>query len=117
MIGKAMSKEYTRSRTIATRGVDRSITGMALAGVDRPFNCPPTPLTELARAGRSFSIYSWTFMLGAPSLKFYALLATFALGFIAFQAETKVTKQRVRPTVELAEEVASVLTGSATLVG
>jgi len=50
---------------------------------------PQTFLTEVAQAGRTFGVVSWTFMLGAPSLKFYALLAIFALGLTAFRAETK----------------------------
>ena len=53
-------------------------------------NWAPQPiLTELALAGRSRVDYSWTFMLGAPSLKFYALLGTFGLGLAACWAETK----------------------------
>ena len=44
-------------------------------------------LTELAQAGRSFTVVPWTFMLGVPSLKFYALLGTFALVLAAFRAE------------------------------
>jgi alpha-1,2-mannosyltransferase len=53
---------------------------------------PQNMLTELAQAGRSFSVFSWTFMLGAPSLKFYALLGTFVLGLTAFRAEKKEEK-------------------------
>ncbi len=48
---------------------------------------PQNMLTELAQAGRTFTVYSWTFMLGAPSLKFYALVAMFVLGLITFRAD------------------------------
>jgi Glycosyltransferase family 87 len=48
---------------------------------------PQHVLTGLAQAGRSFNTFPWTFMLGAPSLKFYALLGTFALGIAAHRAE------------------------------
>jgi hypothetical protein len=74
-------------------------------------------LTELAQAGRSFSVYPWTFMLGAPSLKFYALMATFALGLFTFRAETNVSKQKVPLAGEAAGEIAIAVTGSAALVG
>jgi hypothetical protein len=47
---------------------------------------PQNTLTELAQAGHSLRVAPWTFMLGAPSLKFYALPGTFALGLAAFQA-------------------------------
>jgi Glycosyltransferase family 87 len=49
---------------------------------------PQNMLTELATAGRSLTSFSWTFMLGAPSLKFYSLLGILALGIAALQAET-----------------------------
>jgi Glycosyltransferase family 87 len=55
---------------------------------------PQNLLTQLAQAGRSFSVYHWTFMLGAPSLKFYALLATFTLGFLAFRAEMNLKSKK-----------------------
>jgi len=48
---------------------------------------PQIALTSLALAGRSIHIVPWTFMLGAPSLKFYALLGIFALGLAIFQSE------------------------------
>jgi alpha-1,2-mannosyltransferase len=48
---------------------------------------PQIILTKLALGGRSLHAAPWTFMLGAPSLKFYALLAIFALGMVAFQAK------------------------------
>ena len=48
---------------------------------------PQIVLTKLALAGRSLRVAPWTFMLGAPSLKFYALLAMFAVGLAALQAE------------------------------
>jgi hypothetical protein len=77
---------------------------------------PQNMLTEVARAGRSFSVYPWTFMLGAPSFKFYALLATFALGLLAFRAEMKVPTQRIRSTGEITEEIGVSAIGSATVV-
>jgi len=55
---------------------------------------PQIVLTKLALAGRSISVAPWTFMLGAPSLKFYALLAIFSLGLAAFKAE-KTTEEDV----------------------
>jgi len=48
---------------------------------------PQHILTELAQAGRSFTVFPWTFMLGAPSLKFYALLGIFALGIASLRTE------------------------------
>jgi hypothetical protein len=48
---------------------------------------PQNMLKELAQVGRSPNAFPWTFMLGIASLKFYALLGTFALGLSAFQAE------------------------------
>jgi len=48
---------------------------------------PQIVLTKLALAGGSLRVAPWTFMLGAPSLKLYALLAIFTLGLIAFRAE------------------------------
>ena len=56
-------------------------------------------------------------MLGAPSLKFYALLATFVLGLIAFRAEMQVTKQRAPRTAEISGEIAITPTSSAALIG
>jgi hypothetical protein len=49
---------------------------------------PQNMLTELAQSGRSFTVFPWTFMLGAPSLKFYALLGTLVLGLAAFKVES-----------------------------
>jgi Glycosyltransferase family 87 len=67
-------------RTITTRSPWLMVTLTLLLII----NWAPQPiLTELALAGRSRVTYSWTFMLGAPSLKFYALLATFGLGLAA----------------------------------
>jgi hypothetical protein len=48
---------------------------------------PQIVLTKLALAGRSIRVASWTFMLGAPSLKFYALLTMLVMGLAAFRAE------------------------------
>ncbi len=52
---------------------------------------PQNTLTQLALAhsGQPPGVFSWRFMLGAPSLKFYALLATFAMGTAAFRAEKR----------------------------
>jgi Glycosyltransferase family 87 len=47
---------------------------------------PQNTLTELVRTDHSLGILPWTFMLGAPSLKFYGLLATFALAVVTFRA-------------------------------
>jgi Glycosyltransferase family 87 len=49
---------------------------------------PQNTLTALAQAGRSFSVYSWMFVLGAPSLKFYTLIGTLVLGLAAFKVES-----------------------------
>jgi hypothetical protein len=46
---------------------------------------PQIMWTKLALAGRSLHTAPWTFMLGAPSLKFYALLALFSLSLAAFR--------------------------------
>jgi hypothetical protein len=45
--------------------------------------------TKLALAGHSIVVESWIFVLGAPSLKFYALLGTFALGRVAYRFGTR----------------------------
>jgi glycosyl transferase family 87 len=50
---------------------------------------PQNLLTELCQAGRSSRTFPWTFMLGAPSLKFYALLGTFLLGLAFFKRELR----------------------------
>jgi len=50
---------------------------------------PQKQLTVLALAGRTVRVVSPGFMLGAPSLKFYALLATFMLGVAAFRIEER----------------------------
>jgi alpha-1,2-mannosyltransferase len=49
---------------------------------------PQILLTKLALGGRSLSVAPWTFMIGAPSIKFYALLAIFGLGLVALRAKT-----------------------------
>jgi hypothetical protein len=68
----------TRSRWLmATLGLILAINSM-----------PQQLLTKLALAGRSMSDYSWAFMLGFPSLKFYTLLGTFVLVLIAFVLES-----------------------------
>jgi hypothetical protein len=48
---------------------------------------PQVVLTRLALAGHSIRVASWSFMLGAPSLKFYALLGIFALGLTSCRVE------------------------------
>ena len=55
---------------------------------------PQHILVELALAGHSTTHYSWIFMLGAPSLKFYTLVGTFLLVLIAFYLQ--LTKPRFR---------------------
>jgi hypothetical protein len=45
---------------------------------------PQLVWTKLALGGRSLPVAPWHFMLGAPSIKFYALLGIFALGLAAF---------------------------------
>jgi alpha-1,2-mannosyltransferase len=50
---------------------------------------PQSTLTELAQAGHALSDFSWTFMLGAPSLKFYVLIGIFVLGLMTFRAEKR----------------------------
>jgi hypothetical protein len=47
---------------------------------------PQKQLTELALAGRTIHVASPGFMLGAVSLKFYALLGTFLVGLAAFRS-------------------------------
>jgi alpha-1,2-mannosyltransferase len=61
---------------------------------------PQILLTKLALAGRSVIYVPWTFMLGAPSLKFYALLATFALTIVACWVEKKSTSIATTHEVE-----------------
>jgi Glycosyltransferase family 87 len=51
---------------------------------------PQPLLTILTMGGGPVSVVSPAFILGASSLKSYALLATFALGLAAFRAERKV---------------------------
>jgi Glycosyltransferase family 87 len=62
---------------------------------------PQQAITQLALGSRSVRIASWTFMLGAPSVKFYALLGLFALGLIAFQAEQEAEKHGIGPRATL----------------
>lgn len=49
---------------------------------------PQQVLTRLALGGQAVSEYSWMFMLGVPSLKFYMLLGTFVLAATIFRFET-----------------------------
>ena len=53
---------------------------------------PQDALAELTRTDCYFGVCSWTFMLGVPSLKFYALLGIFTLGIVAFRAEQAGTR-------------------------
>ncbi len=53
------------------------------------FGIPQKTMMELALGGKPFGTASPAFMLGAPSMEFYALLATFALGLAAFRAQGK----------------------------
>ena len=48
---------------------------------------PQNILTELMQAGHTFSVFPWTFMLGAPSLKFYGLVGIFIAGLTCFRSE------------------------------
>jgi alpha-1,2-mannosyltransferase len=50
---------------------------------------PQKSLTDLALAGRTIHVASPSFMLGAASLKFYALLGTFLLVLAAFRTEER----------------------------
>jgi Glycosyltransferase family 87 len=59
---------------------------------------PQNLLTKFFQAGRPLSVFPWTFMLGAPSLKFYALLGTFLLGLVAFKHEMQVSREEQRST-------------------
>ena len=58
---------------------------------------PQILLTKLALAGRTMVVAPWTFMIGAPSLKFYALLGTFALGLAASRLKVPLSRRRWRP--------------------
>jgi hypothetical protein len=59
---------------------------------------PQNLLTEYFQAGHSFRVFPWTFMLGAPSLKFYALAGTFLLGLVAFEHEMQASMEEERST-------------------
>jgi hypothetical protein len=48
---------------------------------------PQIVLTKIALGGRSLSVAPWTFMLGAPSVKFYALVVILGLGLAALGAK------------------------------
>jgi hypothetical protein len=50
---------------------------------------PQNSLTSLTQVSPSRCTFSWMFMLGAPSLKFYGLLGMFALELAVFHAEMK----------------------------
>ncbi len=52
---------------------------------------PQNLLTEICQTGRSSGMFPWTFMLGAPSLKFYALLSTFLLGLASIRCEMRLS--------------------------
>ena len=56
---------------------------------------PQIVLTKLALGGRSLSVAPWTFMLGAPSIKFYALMAILGLGLAALRAQAVSVDQGV----------------------
>ena len=70
------------------------------------FWMPQIVLTKLALGGRSLRVAPWTFMLGAPSLKFYALLAMFAVGLAAYWAEKKEADEEAGPIGEAAGDFA-----------
>jgi hypothetical protein len=59
---------------------------------------PQQVLTKVALAGRTVHVASWAFMLGAPSLKFYALFALFILGLAALWGEKGDEKEEVEST-------------------
>ena len=46
---------------------------------------PQQLMTKLALGGHSVRVVSWAFMLGAPSLKSYALLGLLALELMEFE--------------------------------
>ena len=54
---------------------------------------PQIILTKLALGGRCLNVAPWTFMVGAPSVKFYALLAVLGLGLVAFLNSSPDTNQ------------------------
>jgi len=54
---------------------------------------PQELLANLTLTNSDFRFASWAFMLGVPSLKFYALLGTFALGIGALRAEQANTRR------------------------
>jgi hypothetical protein len=56
---------------------------------------PQIVLTKLALGGRSLSVAPWTFMMGAPSIKFYALLVIFGLGLAALLSQEVNANQSV----------------------
>ena len=45
---------------------------------------PQNTLTQLVHGNRPFTVIPWTFVVGVPSIKFYALLGTLLLGTVAF---------------------------------
>jgi Glycosyltransferase family 87 len=57
---------------------------IALVSILGIISVPQIALTKLALGGRSLSVAPWTFMVGAPSIKFYALVATLGLGLVTF---------------------------------
>jgi hypothetical protein len=78
---------------------------------------PQSILMEVAQGGRSFSVYSWKFMLGAPSQKFYALLGIFGLGLAAFEREQLKESGKNEPMGEIAGRVTRQATSSLASVG
>lgn len=78
---------------------------------------PQNLLTALCQAGRSFNAFPWTFMLGAPSLKFYALLGTFLLALVAFENETQASTQEKKLTSDADSYLTCAAAGSVASVG
>jgi hypothetical protein len=73
---------------LVARASERSRwTPMALVLILMVLCLPQKTLIELALAGRTIHVAGPAFMLGAASLKFYALLGVFILGLSAYRAE------------------------------
>jgi hypothetical protein len=73
---------------------------------------PQNILTELMRAGSSSSVFPWTFMLGAPSLKFYALWGTFVVGLVCFHAETCESSRKDRWASQITDSLTCSITSA-----
>jgi alpha-1,2-mannosyltransferase len=67
---------------------------------------PQSILMDVAQGGHSYGVFSWRFMLGAPSLKFYASLGIFVLGLAALWGEKSSQKKETEPNSEITGRVA-----------